>query len=344
MNQVTEEKKESLTKILAIAGFVAIIIFAVWLAVQIVSILPSAFSSLASLADSVYNYEKDAALEVVTEKSVVNAGESFTISWTQMRKEGIYSFSYSCVDGVSLDIRDQDGAISSVACDTPIELGEATSLEVLVQSEKSRFVDIPYTVTFRETGASDDEVVSDGSTITVANASIPTGGAVAEEESEEEAPAEEPVKPAVTTPVKTPTYTAGTPVTVQKFVYTIPVSDPKGTIDLQVTFLGVGTLLGNTFIPKATLDADDKNALQFEVKNIGTKTAQDWSYEADLPAGINYEGEDQKALKPNERAVITLGFEGLTKDGTEKVGVEVAAKNDVKRSNNEFTKTVKIVD
>jgi hypothetical protein len=339
MNQSTEEqKKESLTKILAIAGFLAIIIFAVWLAVQIVSILPSAFSSLASLADSVYNYDKEVEFEVATEKSVVNAGESFTISWTKQNAEGTYTFSYKCVDGVAVDIR-KDGEISSVACDTTVDLGNVTSLEVQVQSQKARFVDIPYTITWSK--ANSDTVASKDATITVANASIPTGGVVAEEEG---TPTPEPAAPVATTPVKTPTYVAGKPITTTKLIYTIPVSDPKGTIDLQVTFLGVGTLSGKTFVPKAVLDADDQNALQFEVKNIGTKTAEDWSYEANLPAGISYEGDDQKALKPNERAVITLGFDGLTRDGSEKIGVEVTAKNDIKKSNNEFTKTVKIVD
>jgi hypothetical protein len=344
MNQSTDEqKKESLTKILAIAGFLAIIIFAVWLAVQIVSILPSAFSSLASLADSVYNYDKEAEFEVATEKSVVNAGESFTITWTQLDGEGAYTFSYKCVDGVAIDIR-KDGEILSVACDTAVDLGNVTSLEVQVQSEKARFVDIPYTITWSKTNS--DDVVTKEATITVANASIPTGGVATDDEDEDdETPTAQPATPAApTTPVKKPTYTAGTPVTITKLVYTIPASDPKGTIDLQVTFLGVGTLVGKTFVPKAVLDADDQNALQFEVKNIGTKTAQDWSYEANLPAGISYEGDDQKELKPNERAVITLGFDGLTRDGSEKISVEVTAKNDIKKSNNEFTKTIKIID
>lgn len=341
MNQATDEqKKESLTKVFAIAGFLAIIIFAVWLAVQIVSILPNAFSSLASLADSVYNYDRNVGLEVVTEKSVANAGESFTISWTAQRGDGTYAFSYACVEGVSVEIRNKAGEIVAVSCDTVLELANTTSLEIRVQSEKARFVDIPYTITYTQ----GDKTISKNGTITIANATIPTGGIIAtEEDTETEAPVvSKPTTPAVTTPK--PQYVQGTPTTVQKIIYAIPVSDPKGTIDLQVTYLGVGTLTGKTFTPKAVLDVDHQNAVQFEVKNIGTKTAEDWSYEVDLPAKISYKGDDQKALKPNERAVITLGFDGLTKSGTEKISVEVVAKNDVKKSNNEFTKTIKLVN
>jgi hypothetical protein len=342
MNQVTEEKKEAMTKILAIAGFIAVVIFAVWLAVQIVKVIPSAFSSLASIADVVYNYNNKQELEVSTPNSVVNAGDSFTINWTDMRKAGTYSFSYECTDGVSVEVR-SNGEINPVACDTDLDLGDVASLELRISSEKFRFVDVPYTITFTETDG--EETAAKKSTVTLVNASIPTSGVADNTDPEE--PKETPVvsKP-VTKPVTTvkPTYTAGKPITTTKYVYVTPVSDPKGKIDLQVTFLGVGTLVGKTFVPKAVIDADEDGALQFEVKNIGTKTSGEWEYEANLPSDITYASPDQKALKPNERAVITLGFSGISAEGSEKIGVEVTTKNDTKTINNEFTRTIKIVD
>jgi len=339
MNQVTEEKKEALTKSLAIAGFIAVVVFIVWLAVQIVSVLPSAFSSLASIADVVYNYNNKQELEVTTPNSVINAGESFTISWTDMRKNGSYAFTYKCADGVALEIR-KDGAITTAACDTSIELGDVNSLEMRITSEKARFADVSYTITFTEEGKADDAIAKDG-VVTIVNASIPTTGIAEEEPKEEASAANTATSPK---PATTPAYTAGKPVTVTKYVYVTPVSDPKGKIDLQVTFLGFGTLESGVFKAKSSIDIDDQGALQFEVKNIGTKTAEDWEYEAHLPSDITYKSPDQKALKPNERSVITLGFSGINNTGTEKVSVEVTAKNDIKNSNNEFTKSVKIVD
>jgi len=341
MNQVTEENKESVTKILAILGFLAVIIFAVWLAVQIVRVLPSAFSSLASIADVVYNYNHKQELEVTAGNSVVNAGDSFTINWTDMRKGGTYTFSYECTDGVSAEVRTA-GEIKTIPCDTEFDLGDQNTLELRITSEKFRFVDVPYTISFKEQDSED--ILSKRSTVTLVNASIPASG-LAQEEEEKEEPEQTPLpstpsKPAVSKPV----YTAGTPVTTTKYVYITPVSDPKGKIDLQVTFIAVGTLNGKTFTPKSTIDIDDSNALQFEVKNIGTKTSGEWDYEANLPGDITYKSGDQKALKPNERAVITLGFSGLTEDGKETVGVEVDTKNDSKTSNNEFTKSVTVTD
>lgn len=344
MNQVPEEKKEAVTKILAIAGFAAILLFSVWLAIQVVNLLPNAISSLASLADSVYNYEPNEELQVATENSVINAGESFEISWTQMRNSGSYTFEYACVDGVSVEIKNQEGAIMAVACDTEVELNTATSLQILVASEKDRFIDLPYTITF--TPEKGDSKVTNAR-VTIVNASIPTNGLAQSDESEEEDEEEtDDQTPTVQTPStpSTPTYVAGTPTTVTKLIYSIPTSNPKGSIDLEVKLLGVGTLSGKTFTASDSIDIDKQGAIQFEVKNIGTKTAEDWEYKAELPGDITYTSKDQKALKPNERAVITLGFEGITKDGKEKISVNVDAEDDVKKSNDSFTKTIKLVD
>lgn len=344
MNQVSEEKKESLTKILAILGFLAIIVFAVWLAVQIVRVIPSAFSSLASIAEVVYNYRGEESLEVATQKSVLNAGESFTVSWNDMRGEGTYAFSYACTDGVSVDMRKADGTIETIACDTQVSLGNATSIELLASSEKTRFIDVSYTITYTKAGKT-EVASSKTATVTIVNASIPTNGVAVKTDDEPKQEVEKTPKTEVqeTTPTAQ-TYTQGTPKKVTKYVYITPVSDPKGDVDLQITFLGVGTIKNGVFLAQTSIDTDDEGALQFEVKNIGTKTAEDWSYEAELPASISYSSGDQKALKPNERAVITLGFEGLTKSGTEIVSVEIEAKGDVKKSNNEFSKTIKVTD
>lgn len=338
MNQVTEEKKDSLTKTFAIVGFVVLTLFIVWLAVRIVSVIPSAFSSLASIAESVYNYSNKQELVVATPKAVVNAGESFTITWTEMRGEGTYSFSYKCTDGVSVDVKNTQGEIVSLACDTPLELNNATSLELLVASEKSRFTDISYTIAFTK---GEDKSTSTKA-VTIVNASIPASANLADNGTDKTPVAVKPT-PTKTTPTKTPTYVAGKPTVIKKIVYTVPVSDPNGKTDLQVTFLGVGVIEGRTFIPKSLLSTDDSGALQFEVKNIGTKTSGDWSYEAELPSDITYTSENQIALKPNERAVITLGFEGITKGGVETVGVEVSTKNDVAKANDQFVKNIVIV-
>jgi len=339
-DQVTPERKESVTKTLAIVGFAAIIVLIVWLAVQVVSLLPGAFSSLASIADSVYNPTTNKEIVIATEYSVVNTGESFTVTWTKMRGAGSYSFMYECTEGAAVDIRKESGAITSVQCDTPIDLGETNSFDILVTSEKNRFIDILYTITFSREGAED--VIGD-TIVTVVNATIPEStDAIEDEETEVETQTDEAPEEA-TTEAKKPTLVAGEPTVVKNYIYEIPVSDPNGVVDLQVTHVGVGYIQSGIFTPTTFIDNNQNGAIRFEIKNIGTKTAEEWSYEATLPSDITYTPGDQEELKPNERVVITLGFEGISRTGIEQIGAEITAKGDIKKSNNSYTWTVNVV-
>lgn len=344
MNNVTQEQKDSVTKTLAIIGFVAAILFAVWLAVQIVSVIPSAFSSLASIADGVYNYNEDTELTVATKNSVNNTGEAFTITWSDMPRPGTYAFSYACTEGTALDARNTDGDIVALACDTELLLGTATAIDVVVTSEKQRFIDVPYTLVYIPNDETKNDIITK-SKVTIVNASIPTSSSVAAEETETEVVADTDVD-TTNNEVAEPVAEVATPAPqmVEEVVYEIPTSNPVGVIDLQITFLGVGTLTDKTFTRTSVIDRDEQGAFQFEVKNVGTKTAEDWTYEAKLPSGIEYDAGEQKPLKPNEKAVITLGFEGLSQLGVERFGVSIDAQGDINPANNSFTWAVEVVE
>ena len=349
MNKVTQEKKDSVTKTLAIIGFISAILFAVYLAVQIVSFMPTAFSSLASIADSVYNYKENQELTIATKNSVVNTGEAFTITWTKMNRPGTYAFSYTCTEGTSLDARDRSGDIVSVNCDTSLNLGDNTSVDVILTSEKKRFIDVPFTIVFVPKDKADESVRAQ-SKVTIVNASIPTSGVIDTTNSQTTTPTGTDDNGATTVTSDNNNTTdnsglvAGKPKTVKKIIYALPQSDPNGEIDLQVTYIGVGTLTDTTFTRTATIDKDTQGAFRFEVENIGTKTADVWSYKAKLPSGIDYDAGAQKPLKPAEKAMITIGFEGLTQTGLESFGVEVTAKDDVNAKNNSFTWVVEITN
>jgi hypothetical protein len=346
-NQVTEEQKSNLTKVLAILGFIAIIILLVWFAVKLVSNAPNAFFSLASIADSVYNFNSsEDSLNVETEKNVVNAGEAFTISWEKVRTAGTYTFSYTCTEGISIELRDENGAIRALSCDTPLVVNDTESLNLRVASEKNRFTDIAYILTFTPDSQSREEV-QEVNSLTVVNATLPTlseTDEVALEEDADDTITDEPATgvvagETVTTPppVTVPTYT-------EEIIYEIPTSDPNGTIDLQVTFVGVGVEQNNTFVPAGTIEVGQKGAIRFEVKNIGSKTSEDWDFVANLPSDITYRSDTLKPLKPNERAVFTLGFTGISETGTESFSVTVNAENDLQKRNNSFVWAVTIVE
>jgi hypothetical protein len=330
MNDVSQhQKKESVLKSLAIIGFIGIIILIAWLSIRFVNVIPGAFSSLASLAESV-NEKKQTVMEdtelktitVTSNATLVNAKESVTASWGEANVPGSYTFSYQCTDGVAIDLQEVND-IKSITCDTNYNIGNVTSLTFTIDSEKNRYADVWYTISFL--GTNDTAPRASGTTqLTVVNSEIKNVLATTvdnEEEAAEETP--EPVvtaeattnTPAVETtpdipvaetvkPVPTPTYE-------QQYTYAIPVSDPNGRVDLGVRYLNTGNIIGSTFVA-GPMKQDKAGAIQFEVKNHGSKTSDTWSFSVTLPNGSTYKSKTQTALKPNERAVLTIGFPSVT--------------------------------
>ena len=347
MNNVTptEEKKPRFSKPVAVAGFLVIIGLIAWASVQIVSLAPTAFSSLASLSQGISNYrdsmsaDVDTDLTVASNMKLVDAGEPIIITWDKDSREGAYAFSYACLEGVTVDIVDTEG-LRSIACDTRYSLGVTDVVTVVVNSEKARHIDVPYTISFmrqNDTGP----VRSGNNTLTITNENIndvvavgtPDGEVLGEEDVEEEVKEEVPA-PATPAPKPKPVVVAE-PVT--EYVYAIPVSNPNGYTDLATRFLNVGDIVNGKFVA-GDIERDDTGAFQFEVKNIGTKTSDTWTYAVTLPDGDTYTSPKQTALKPNERAVISLGFD--TPDEASHTFVVVVKIEDRVSTNNSFKKVV----
>lgn len=343
MNNVSTEEKDRVLKILAICGFVAVVVFGVWLAVQIVSLMPHAFSSLASLADSVYNHDTQTELTVTSNKTTVSSGESLTISWEPLRTAGTYVFAYACTEGVALDVRIGSEMISTVPCDEPVELGEdVTAIEMRVEAERQRFTDVEYTITFVPDNGADTHVTEHR--LTVINASIPTENETADTDNDRVAndddTADDETDPTPDTTTTEPQYRY-----IETVTYTTPTSDPHGTTDLAVRLIGVGEIDSDgTFRSRTTIDTDERGAFQFEVQNVGTKTSTSWDFIATLPSGTTYTGDAQRPLKPQERVVFTLSAEYIGDDGVRRIGVLVRGGGDAFVNNNAFSSTVRIVD
>ncbi len=354
MNE-TQNSRTAAIKTLAIIGFFVLIALLIWFLIQGLRMVPGAFSSLANIAESIQNYRPTKELTLATEKSVVVAGESFRISWTDLEKKGTYEFTYTCTDGITLQVRGVENELITIPCTEKLSLPEdVNGLFVTVTSATQRFVDVPFMVTFKD--ATDETARESHAKVTVVNATIPlavnTGtGTATSTDAEPETPVVV-VKPVV---MPKPT-TSGTgsqgaaavtakPTVQQTFVSYYPVSDPNGFVDLKVSYLGVGEMNGNTFIPKSSFDRSERNGLKFEVKNIGTKTSGTWTFKTTLPSGQEYESSPQVALKPNERVEFTLGFNFDAGDDDSKVTVKstVYTKEDSKESNNSFSWVVNTV-
>ena len=189
---------------------------------------------------------------------------------------------------------------------------------VAIDSEKDRYADVLYTVAFLRTN--DTAPRAEGSAlISVMNADISddmlpeeplvavTEGVSEEETAGETVTEETLVEEIVVEETPVPPTPPVTPQFEQEFIYAIPTSDPNGRTDLSVRFLAAGDIIGNTFFA-GPLVAEENGAIQFEVKNFGTKTSNEWDFEIEMPNGSTYESGDMSPLKPNERAVLTIGF------------------------------------
>jgi hypothetical protein len=345
MNNESTNKKSTLLKTTAIVAFIFIITAIAWLSVQLVNIMPDTFSSLASLAESVNqrttSSEKSDAPVVLTvnsNKTIVNTGEPVALSWNTALGTGEYAFSYTCTNGVSLDIIDTDGGIRNITCDTNYNVGDINSLTLSAESERARYENISYTISFLGTDIN-TPVASGTASFTIINSEI--SDIVVQNDTEtndsdtvdtdEVEVIEEEEKVVTVTPATTPVYE-------QEFVYEIPTSDPDGQTDLSTKFLATGNILGNIFIT-GDIEQEDKGAIQFEVKNYGTKTSNEWSYSVTLPSGGTYESPDQKPLKPNERALITVGFP-TTDDSSHRFVVTIEESTDENDLNDSFRKTI----
>ncbi len=335
MNNVSPEKKETILKTLAIIGFLFLIIFIAWLAVKAVNLAPTAFSSLASIAESIDQYkdgigEKHEDLELMKDEETIVSGSPVVLSWTKDPAPGTYFFSFDCLEGVTVEVVDDEG-LRAVSCDTNYDLGDTNTVTILVTSDKVEPITLTYTVDFTNAqnadlarSASDEIVINPDVDEVATDTPPPTNG---EDIPYLGAPEPEPTPQPTPTPSPTPSYT-----------YILPVSDPNGRIDLGVIYSAVGSINGNTF-RSGTLVRNSNGALQFEVKNYGTKTSSSWTYTVSLPDGDTYTSPSQTGLKPNERAVIAIGFP--TGDTTShSFSVKIKTTDDTSNNNNTFSKTI----
>jgi len=351
MNNETPEKKNSLLKTLAIAGFVAIIIIIGWLSIQFVSVIPNAFSSLASLAEGINQYEETTegsqetqSLVVTSNTTLVNSGGSADISWNTAQAQGSYVFSYDCADGVAVDLVGANG-VQNIDCDSNYNVGDVDTLTLAIDSEKNRYSDLSYTIAFIETDKTEPTAVGNAA-LTIVNSNVANINLADETEEEileeafEDSELDEIAQEAVDeTPESAPSNPSTVtqppaPVFEQEYVYTIPTSDPNGRIDLASRFISTGVIINQRFV-STSINRSQSGAIQFEVKNLGTKTSEDWTFSFDLPTGGTYESKVQKPLKPNERAILTVGFPEANR-GSFTFEVDVETSQDRVSANNDF--------
>lgn len=338
MNTVTPERKARITKALAVIGFVVIIGFIAWSSVQIVRHAPKAFTSLASIAGSLSQYQtqldnKDTVAFTSTLEKVDN-GKPATITWHKATLAGSYSFSYACTDGVLLDIVDTEG-LRSITCGTSYGLGDTDTVTVVVNSEKKSEQALTYTVTFTpDKGLGLTQTAS--SSVLVSNANAKENTTTATKNNWRDNVLSKPTTTLVVTgtpPTKAPTKTGSSPV--------VTTPSTKGFVDLVTHYKATGVIDGNTFKAGA-LHKNSEGAVQFSITNAGTMTSDTWSYSVVLANGFTYVSPLQSPLLAGETATISVGFS--TDDASTHTFIITAAeKSDINLTNNNDTARVTIL-
>lgn len=338
---MTTQQPTTLAKLVSVIGIIFLVIIVVGLAIITVRSLPAAFGTLASLADSVYHPSAQIdTLDLETNRTVVNTDDTFTVSWKKPSMPGSTTFNFTCNDeGVALSLIENATQVP-LDCEREIAVNDTTELILVAESRKKRFVDLSYSVTF--TPENDTiEPVANTKKITIVNPEISLSASLATSSSPDENIDTD------TTDADSNTEnsaTTGGSYTTSEVIYSLPSSDPNGTVDLQASHKAVGVIENNRFHSQADISLDEMGAIQFSIKNIGTKTASNWRYTAILPSGTTYNSSWQDPLRPNEEAIITLGFSDHTKTGNEWFRVEVESTADVATNNNSFRWAVTITD
>ncbi|MEK7462251.1 MAG: CARDB domain-containing protein [Patescibacteria group bacterium] len=339
MDTETFSNKTRRVRAFIVIGFFALIALIGWLSVQIVAYTPSAFSSLASLAQGISQYKEavfdSESLPITSGLTNLESGKTATITWEKDDRPGTYTFSYSCTDGVTLEIVSPEG-MRSVSCDMRYSLGDTDSVTLVVDSSKTESTNLSYAISFMR--ANDigpirigEQTVMILPSTTLAEEVKEEGAVLGETDKKED----EFVKDEIVTPETTKPIVVTQPTT--EYVYEVPLSNPKGFTDLATRFIGTGAIVNGKFVA-GSIERKDDGAIQFEIKNIGTKTSEPWGFSVTLPDGDTYTSPKQAALKPNERATITIGF--ATPDKTSHTFVVVVKVEDKVESNNSFKKVV----
>ncbi|MEY4747668.1 MAG: hypothetical protein RLZZ416_717 [Candidatus Parcubacteria bacterium] len=117
---MAEQKPGMLASVLAIIGFIIVIVIVVWGFIHLASISSPWFSSLFSKSSA------PASLQVSAPSSA-NSGEPFTVSWKSAGQSGFYTFMYQCKEGLKIEAIGDNGIVNTVPCGAAYTVSSASN-------------------------------------------------------------------------------------------------------------------------------------------------------------------------------------------------------------------------
>jgi hypothetical protein len=269
--------------ILAIVGFIILIIIVIWGILHIINLSTPWFSGM-------FTGKKEIT---VSAPAQVTANAPFAVSWKySSSKRGTYAILYQCANGLKISV---DG--NAIPCGAAYTLGNATgSAQLLPTLSGTTAASTSISVLYipSEAGTTGPEATG--------NANVRILSSLAQQPVEETpAPSEETPAPIVThsptTAAPSPTYTAPKPVT---------------PADLSVRIVAVGVIDPYTgaFIARAPYSQSDVSAVQFDIQNVGGSASGSYTFQAQIPTSQPYtfSSQVQPSLAPGSHVVNTLRF------------------------------------
>ncbi len=344
MNPQGEQIKARVTQILAVIGFIAVLLFGLWGTVQVVKLVPSAFSNLASVISFTSVFVPDEEITINLENSFITSGEAFKIEWEHKGKpeNGTYTFNYVCKEGLTFQIDNIDGILTTLECDSPFSFkSDDNSILLTPISEEIRFVDVPLVIT--SVNESGESTTLDNTLLTIINEDV-SGRSLSQSNTINDDSDATETKDEVTAR--------------ERKVEILPISDSRylsdssGRVDLEVRIIDTGIINSNNeFMATSSMSTTGQGAIKFSVTNIGSKTSDNWTFNAVLPTFPMhiFHSTGQAKLAPGDRIDFTLGFDQLNHELTEgvitiNVDPSGSIHNEVTRDNNIAQVTIQITE
>ncbi len=313
----TQENNNSKVKnIIAIIGFIILLVIGIWSAFQVIRFVPRLFTDKGVATQTTENKttSENKGIVVNISKDTINSGEPVTITWNYTgNNNGIYSFSYACTKDSYLQIFGR-----SIPCNDPYNISTLnTSLEIIPFTDSNK-TNIKFAITYTNNKG---KSIRDTKTLSVINNNAVTSSVVSKTNTTKEntttykKPKREPIEPKpIVQKERAITIKRPTEITKTRTIIVPRTSNPYGIADLKVEIVSIGDINKfGTFQPKGIVHQYSRGAVKFKVTNIGTKETGNWNFSAILPSngGYAFNSQMQASLMPGSSTEIFMTFDQL---------------------------------
>lgn len=256
MADTPQQSPGLLANILAVAGFIILIVIIVWGAYHLLRLTGSGVSSLFS------RFGRSDAI-AVTAPGVVQSGKSFPLSWKYSPNEnGTFAILYQCRSGFRFDATSPSGSVAQVPCGNAFTVGNNTSVTLTPMLSGTTTVEVPLSVVFIPSATSTDERPQGSATVRVSTSGVATSPSATGSSASADLPA---------------SASSGS------------VSRVGGPADLSVRIIATGVIdtYGN-FVNRAPMNPNEIAAVKFDIGNSGGRATGSWYFTVQLPTTPPY--------------------------------------------------------